>query len=46
VVAPGSNNDRVLVTVLPGSELPTYRELRDEIFHPNSEAYLAPVEED
>jgi hypothetical protein len=45
VVAPGAGHDGQLVTLLHGVDLPTYREIRDAIFHPNSEAYLAPTED-
>ena len=46
VSAPGANHDGQLVTMLQGAELPTYREVRDAIFHPNSEAFLAHPGED
>lgn len=38
---PSASPERI--SLLPGSSLPVYAEIRDEVFHPNSEAVLAAV---
>ncbi|CAO3459767.1 hypothetical protein [Azospirillum argentinense] len=43
--APAAANGLIL-TLLPGVDLPTYAEVRDAVFHPNAEAWLAPLDTD
>lgn len=38
--------DGAVISLLPGADLPTYEDVREEAFHPNSEAVLARPEED
>jgi hypothetical protein len=42
---PQANSHGMIVSMSSGTAMPTYSEIRNEIFHPNSDAILALVEE-